>query len=183
MTAKTELTAADYEYRLPDHWLLSEDSIWTMMHHAYVGRVVELVRERGARRVLELGCGDGWNSGKLAEAGLDVVGVDWSANGIEHARRLVPRARFVRGDVRDPGVAAQLGGPFDAVVFIEVLEHIPPPDCPDVLRLIARQLRPGGHLVMTTPSVNYPNTNPQHYRHFDEPTLRALITPRTSPRA
>ena len=179
MSNETELTSEDYAYRLPDHWLLPEDSIWTQMHHAYVGRVVELVKASQARRVLELGCGDGWNCGKLAEAGLDVVGVDWSHNAIEHARRMVPKGRFICGDVRDPAIAAQIDGPFDAVVFIEVIEHIPPRDCRDALDLIARQLKPGGTLVLTTPSVNFPNDNPQHYRHFDEATLRDLIDARS----
>jgi hypothetical protein len=36
-------------------------------------------------------------------------------------------------------------------------------------------VRPGGSIVLTTPSVNYPNTNPKHFRHFSPESLRQLI--------
>ena len=173
-----ELVADDYSYLLPDHWILprtQKDSTFTVVHEVYVRRVVELIRQSGARTVLEAGCGDGWNCGKLVEVGLAVVGVDWSHNGIEHARRMVRGARFYCGDVRDAGFRREFSDLFDAAIFVEVLEHIPPNDCIQAIRNIASLVKPGGLLVLTTPSVNTPNTNPQHYRHFDEPTLRELI--------
>lgn len=42
---------------------------------------------------------------------------------------------------------------FDAVLFAEVVEHLPPNAVPDVLRDIARVLAPGGRLVLTTPNL------------------------------
>ena len=66
-----ELEAEDYTYHLPDHWILEvkeAGEYFTKMHAAYVQRVVELVKESGARSVLEVGCGDGWNCGKLVGA-------------------------------------------------------------------------------------------------------------------
>jgi 2-polyprenyl-3-methyl-5-hydroxy-6-metoxy-1,4-benzoquinol methylase len=170
-----ELGADDYSYLLPDHWLLPADDPFTVMHQAYVRRVVEIVKTSGATTVLEAGCGDGWNCGKLAEAGLQVVGVDWSKHGIDHARRMVKGARFHCGDVREGSFRSAFPDPFDAVIFVEVLEHIPPRDCVDALRQISAPLKPDGTFVLTTPSVNKPNHNPQHYRHFDVATLRAVI--------
>ena len=172
---KRRLAAEDYQYRLPDHWLLPEDNIWTMMHHAYVRRAVEIVSASGARSVIEVGCGDGWNCGQLVEAGLDVVGVDWSVNGIEHARRMVPGARFYCGDITDTAFLDRFTEPFDAAVYIEVIEHIPPEDCVSVLRGIRNRVTPGGTLVLTTPSVNFPNDNDQHYRHFTPDLLQELV--------
>jgi SAM-dependent methyltransferase len=174
------LTADDYTYRLPDHWLIPDAENLTnhfgIVHHAYVRRVVELVKQSGAQSVIEVGCGDGWNCGKLVETGLDVVGVDWSRNGIAYANLLVPKAQFFCGDLRSPEFIARFPRPFDAAIFVEVLEHIPPNDCVDALRNISGILKKGGTLVLTTPSINQPNNNPQHYRHFDESTLRELIS-------
>lgn len=175
----SELAAADYEYHLPDHWVAHAQvphSQFARLHSYYVGRVVDLIKESGAKTVLEVGCGDGWNVGQMVEQGLEVVGCDWSVNGIAYARLLVPGARFHQGDVRDPDFNAEFGGKFDAVALIEVIEHIPPKDAVDALRNIVSPLKQGGTFVLTTPSVNLVNDNPQHYRHFTEELLREIIT-------
>jgi 2-polyprenyl-3-methyl-5-hydroxy-6-metoxy-1,4-benzoquinol methylase len=172
---KVGLTAAGYQYRLPDHWVMPQDNIFAIMHSAYVRRAVQIFNFYRAGRVLELGCGDGWNCGQFADAGMTVTGVDWSVNGIDHARRLVPNARFVCGDAREPAVLAELEPPFDGVALVEVIEHVPPADCPALLRQCADLLKPGGTLVLTTPSVNFPNKNPGHYRHFTADMLRELV--------
>lgn len=172
---RERLSAEDYSYLLPDHWLLKDKNIWTMMHHAYVSRVVEIVKNSGAQRVIEVGCGDGWNCGQMVEAGLDVFGVDWSRNGIDHARRMVRGATFFCGDITDEVFMRTFSEPFDAGIFVEVVEHIPPDECVRALRNILPFIKPGGVFVLTTPSVNVPNNNPQHYRHFTEAILRDLI--------
>lgn len=165
----------NYTYRLPDHWilpLLPTRGLWVLEHEAYVERTVELVCDSRARTVLEIGCGDGWNCAKLAERGLVVAGVDWSVNGTDYARRLVPGATIVCGDISDPGFRAQFPDPFDAVIMVEVIEHIPPADAVGVLKLVRQCVKKGGRLVLTTPSVNQRNTNPLHFRHFTAEILR-----------
>jgi len=174
----SELTAEDYFYLLPDHWVLHSkdpDSIFTRLHGYYVRRVVEIIKSSNSKTVLEVGCGDGWASGKLAEAGFDVVGVDWSANAIGYASILVPKARFYAMDVRDESFIRKFPDKFDAVALIEVIEHIPPKDCVESLRAITVSLKPGGVFVLTTPSTNLPNTSTLHYRHFSEDVLRSLV--------
>lgn len=168
-----------HSYLLPDHWVISlRDNVglWWLDHEAYVERVCDIVQERGAQTVLEVGCGDGWNCARLADRGLEVVGCDWSRNAIAHAARLVPKGRFYCGDVTDPGFKRVFSEQFDAIVMVEVIEHIPPEACAGALANMLGFLREGGTFVLTTPSVNQPNTNPQHYRHFDEATLRAEVT-------
>jgi SAM-dependent methyltransferase len=180
-TLKRErLTAEDYAYRLPDHFVLHEKentraSLFPMLHAYYIGRVAEIIKSRGAKTVLDAGCGDGWSSMTLANSGLDVVGTDWSANGIDHAKRLVKNARFFHGDITEPEFKRSFPDQFDAVSFIEVLEHIKPDECADTLRNITSPLKKGGILVITTPSENFPNTHDNHYRHFNEMTLRQTI--------
>lgn len=162
-------SALEYEYALPDHWVdhkLDPDSPFSKLHSYYVGRVVSIIKESGARTVLEAGCGDGWNIAQFVAAGLEVSGCDWSVKGIQYAQMNSPSARLYCGDVRDEEFILRFPDQFDAVALIEVIEHIPPQDAVEALRSLLTRLRPGGIFVLTTPHVNYPNTAKNHYRHF-----------------
>lgn len=104
----------------------------------------------GARTVLDIGCGDGTAAATAAPflAGHRVVGVDWSQDALRRARTRVPYA--IRGELADGGL------PFaketaDAVLFSEVVEHLVDPD--GALDEIRRVLRPGGHLMLSTPNL------------------------------
>ncbi len=174
-----ELTADDYAYRFPDHWMAHEKHAGTLferLNRAYVSRVIEIIKSSGAKTVLEVGCGDGWNCGQMVAAGLDVTGTDWSENGIRYATMFVPGAQFFRGDVRDDEFLKRFPNKFDAIALIEVLEHIPPNDSVSAMTNIAIPLKAGGTFVLTTPSINFPNDNPQHYQHFTEAKLRDIAS-------
>jgi 2-polyprenyl-3-methyl-5-hydroxy-6-metoxy-1,4-benzoquinol methylase len=174
-----ELTAEAYSYGLPDHWIMNPEKAtnhFALVHEAYVRRVVEILEQKGAHSVIEVGCGDGWNCGKLVEAGMEVVGTDWSSNAIGYCRLLVPTGEFYCGDIRTGEFRERFPRLFDAAIFVEVLEHIPPDDCLDALNNIADTIKPGGTLVMTTPSTNKLNDDVRHYRHFDEKTIRDLVS-------
>lgn len=117
-------------------------------------RVLEELRTLGARRVLDLGCGNGALAGHLAEQGWDVCGVDRDAEGVEIARARHANARFQRiGVDDDPATLLATEPAFDAVVSTEVIEHL---FSPHLLPRFARAvLRPGGHLIVTTPYHGY----------------------------
>jgi 2-polyprenyl-3-methyl-5-hydroxy-6-metoxy-1,4-benzoquinol methylase len=58
--------------------------------HSFVWKhgasLVELIAPRPGERVLDLGCGTGHLTARIAEAGADVVGIDASAEMVEQAR-------------------------------------------------------------------------------------------------
>lgn len=87
-------------------------------------KLVESGEIRGP--VLDVGCGTGTNASYLAQAGLEVVGVDFAKSAIEVARRrrtFSPNpVRWILGDVRD--VQAPSSG-FASVLDIGVLHTLP----------------------------------------------------------
>jgi len=103
-------------------------------------------------RVLDFGCGNGYFSARLAAAGFVVTGVDASASGIEQATRHHAGPKFARVDAQDERAVHALGV-FDAVVSIEVIEHVPSTQA--FVRSIKGCLRPGGVAIVSTPYHGY----------------------------
>ncbi|HUG10948.1 MAG TPA: class I SAM-dependent methyltransferase [Opitutaceae bacterium] len=106
----------------------------------------------GAKRVLDLGCGNGAFCRELAHAGFSAVGCDPSGEGIRIASESVPGATFKQlGVDDDPTLLGERG--FDIVVSTEVVEHLA---MPRHLPQFAKQvLRPGGLLIVSTPYHGY----------------------------
>lgn len=105
---------------------------------------LEAVAEAQPRRVLEVGCGQGWASEWIKdELGAEVVAVDQSERMVELTRRRGVDAHV--GDVQD---LAFEDGSFDAALAAWMLYHVP--DLDRGLSELARVLRPGGRLVAVT---------------------------------
>ncbi|MCU1594806.1 MAG: SAM-dependent methyltransferase [Frankiales bacterium] len=138
--------------------LEEELDLWGEYHgHRHQMRyqlVAEQVRRHvtGAADVLDLGCGAALVADRLADLPLRYVGLDYGGHHIETAARRhaagapgLLQASFVRSDAEHlPFTDAS----FDVVVWSEVIEHLMRPEL--AVWEVARVLRPGGVLVMTT---------------------------------
>lgn len=121
--------------------------------HLYLAvPVLKRLRDMRARKVLDLGSGNGALSAWLNSHDMTVTGLDHSRTGVEVARRKHPHIRFERHDFADP-LPGEFVGQFDAVVSVEVIEHLL---LPRKLMQSARDaLIPGGALILTTPFHGY----------------------------
>jgi SAM-dependent methyltransferase len=108
--------------------------------------IVDSFSPLSGRRVLDLGCGKGRFSRALAERGAKVVGLDLSAAMLLAA----PDIDRVRASARKlPFGPAS----FDAVMAVEVFEHLAPRSLDEVCCEVRRVLRPGGTLVIIDKNV------------------------------
>ncbi|MEK6259347.1 MAG: class I SAM-dependent methyltransferase [Planctomycetota bacterium] len=96
--------------------------------------------------LLDLACGDGTLTKRLASHYTRVVGVDASPEHLEKARKSVPNADFHEALIED----FQTDERFDGVVMVCLLEHVVDPVA--VLRAAARFLKPSGTLMVHVPN-------------------------------
>lgn len=122
--------------------------------HAYLlPAVLQATRKHQVpgRRLIDLGCGNGYVANFLAVNGFEVVGVDPSEKGIGIAREAFPNVEFRQGGAYDD-LAAELGV-FDVSLSLEVVEHLYSP------RAFADSLfaatKPGGVTIVSTPYHGY----------------------------
>jgi SAM-dependent methyltransferase len=103
----------------------------------------------GGHRVLEVGCWSGYVTEHLVAAGNTVVGVELATEAAEHARRFADEVHVADIDVTP--LSRLDRGPFDVILFGDVLEHLRDPL--GTLVDAATVLGPGGRLVISVPHV------------------------------
>lgn len=119
------------------------------LNPARLGYVRDRVALRGAR-VLDVGCGAGLLSEALAREGAQVTAIDLAPDLIRIAK-LHRLESGVEVDYRLTPVEAladELPGAFDAIVCMEMLEHVPDPGA--IVAACATLLKPGGRLFLST---------------------------------
>jgi 2-polyprenyl-3-methyl-5-hydroxy-6-metoxy-1,4-benzoquinol methylase len=101
---------------------------------------------------LDLGCGNGSFSNFLADRGFEVVGIEESLSEIELAQQTYLNCQFIQGSIYDLQLP-ELEHTFDLIVSAEDIEHLLLPR--ELPRVAKRFLKPGGHLIVTTPYHGY----------------------------
>ncbi len=123
-------------------------------HKRRIELTIDLVREaisprQSTPQILDLGCGQGHITERIRQAlsGVRVTGLDYSVSAIEYAHEHFPEIDFAVGDAYD---SPYVKGFFDVVVCNNIWEHVPDPLF--LLSKIKRTVKPGGHLIISTPS-------------------------------
>jgi 2-polyprenyl-3-methyl-5-hydroxy-6-metoxy-1,4-benzoquinol methylase len=120
---------------------------------AYLWRyIITLCAELRARRIVDIGCGNGALCQELASRGYEVVGCEPSADGVRFAQSSAPELVFHQIGVDDEPTAVGHES-FDVAIATEVIEHLVRPR--NLLRFAKQLLRPGGHLIISTPYHGY----------------------------
>ena len=96
--------------------------------------------------ILDIGCGCGLPATKLLARRFDVTGVDFSEVQISRAKRLVPAARFLCGDISEQSFAPSS---YAAIVSFYAIIHMPLEEHPGLFKKIADWLRPSGYFLAT----------------------------------
>jgi 3' terminal RNA ribose 2'-O-methyltransferase Hen1 len=144
-----------------------------------LGAVCAALRECGARRILDLGCGEGRLLRELLKdrAVEEIVGLDVSARALGIARDKLhwdhlpavqqQRLKLIQGSLmyRDQRLAG-----YDAAAVVEVIEHLDPPRLAAFERGLFEFARPVA-VVLTTPNAEYnvkfDNLPAGKFRHRD----------------
>jgi 2-polyprenyl-3-methyl-5-hydroxy-6-metoxy-1,4-benzoquinol methylase len=136
------------------------------------------VMSRAPLRLLEFGCG----SGVLTSALARVMPNDWTIEATDYSEHLLTRARerferdglsFSHLDVRS--IRPEHLDEIDAVLLLEVIEHLPPDEAEGLLHRVYDALPVGGMMVLTTlDRAAFPRPFSGYAPHFVEYTYSSL---------
>ncbi|HKC26557.1 MAG TPA: class I SAM-dependent methyltransferase, partial [Jatrophihabitans sp.] len=121
-----------------------EENYWFRRHEAAYQFLLPLAR---SRRLLEVGCGEGYGTAMLATVASRVVGIDYDPLTIAHAAATYPGVEFVRANLAALPVP---DASTDVVATLQVIEHVW--NHGEFVDECLRVLRPGGLLVVSTPN-------------------------------
>ncbi|MGH9081160.1 MAG: class I SAM-dependent methyltransferase [Acidimicrobiales bacterium] len=139
------------------------------LHAAGYRTVIERL---GPGTMLDVGCGQGFESTRFVAEGRTVVGVDYSAEAVTAAQsRWAPEGlRVAQMDALSLGLAE---GSFRWACSSHLIEHFEEPE--GHVRELARALAHDGTVFFLTPNAPADFENPFHVHLFEPPELRQLL--------
>jgi methionine biosynthesis protein MetW len=127
-----------------------EEGFWNVPERLRLRGITRVLSERRFQRMIDVGCGFGeFTSGVAHELSIpEVYGVDFSADAVGSVSRrgiVASRVDLNRDPLPFPDET------FDLAIMVESIEHLE--DVEHCLEEVARVLRKGGSLVVTTPNL------------------------------
>jgi 2-polyprenyl-3-methyl-5-hydroxy-6-metoxy-1,4-benzoquinol methylase len=128
---------------------------WNHIHKYVLKPLLKILGEKKERKILDLGCGNGWLMNHLIHLGYDAYGTDASQSGIDIAKRKNPGRFFIQDLSKDELPPELRNIRFDTIISTEVIEHLyQPKEYLDFCKKILSQ-NGGGELILTTPYHGY----------------------------
>ncbi|KAE9368091.1 S-adenosyl-L-methionine-dependent methyltransferase [Stipitochalara longipes BDJ] len=156
-------------------WTTSQPSPRT----TYLEKLLALLSKDIKPKALELGCGAGVPGTQILAASCDVTANDISKAQIELAKKNVPGATFVHGDIMSLEFEK---GAFDAVVAFYSIIHLPREEQEVLMGRIARWLTEGGLLLMNLGARDNPGSvnldwlgSSMYWSSYDAETNKTII--------
>jgi cyclopropane fatty-acyl-phospholipid synthase-like methyltransferase len=139
-------------------------------------RIVQLLKDRGASTVLDLGSGTGRHVVYLAKNGFSVFGLDNSPEGVRVTRQWLA-VEGLEAKLRLQGMTEKLpyeDAFFDAVVSVQVIHHADVATIRGIVEEVSRVLERGGFLFVTVPKLRnqgeiFEQLEPNTYIPLDGP--------------
>ena len=161
------------------------DAPWHLLVKAHL----DAGRDLAGRRVLEIGCGRGgfacWLAAQASRP-AEVVAADFAETAVRKGEEFAARrgVEGVRWEVADIQAMAYPDASFDTVISCETVEHVP--DWRRALCELARVVRPGGRLFLTTPNYlgpmglyrGYMRLTGRRYTEEGQPVNNFMLLPR-----
>ncbi|MFN5059654.1 MAG: methyltransferase domain-containing protein [Chloroflexota bacterium] len=146
-TQRAQQIVAAYPGRNPE----SKPDYYRYHRYRFVALLDQIMQLPG-KRILEIGVNPGQFTEMLVDAGYEVHGTDlFPEHRAELWQRLGVEVRRWNIDHEEPPYAAES---FDLIIFSEVIEHLANPPL-EALEIFHTLLKPGGHLVISTPNQFY----------------------------
>jgi 2-polyprenyl-6-hydroxyphenyl methylase/3-demethylubiquinone-9 3-methyltransferase len=141
---------AKFDAAAPRWW--DPDGEFRPLHDLNPARLDYIEARAGlaGRQVLDVGCGGGILAESMARRGARVLGIDLAPEALAVAR-LHALETGVAVEYREVAVETLAGSAaagFDVVTCLEMLEHVPDPSA--IVAALARLVRPGGHVIVST---------------------------------
>lgn len=174
-----------YNQNWPESWkysypydlleLYGENNL-TGYAHAYASRrkhTLELIQKiaKPGAKVLDVAAAQGNFTLYLAEQGYEVTWNDLREELIDYVKLKWESGivHYAPGNIFDLKFDSQ----FDVVLIAEVIEHVAHPD--DFLKNITQMLKPGGHIVLSTPNGGYFKNRLPRFSDCPDPSLYEVI--------
>lgn len=162
--------------------MLTEDPVYFSIYLARYKFVSRILQETPS--IAEVGCGDGYGTFLLSQSGNNVEAFDIDAVMLEDCRRRMSRVKNLAFTNHDFALnrPESRAGSFDALVMVDVLEHIHAAEEHPFISNAASLLRSDGLAIFGTPNINASkwaseNSRLTHVNLKSATTLRALLKP------
>ena len=128
--------------REEDPWSIGNAE--ALRYDAYLEWIRRHAPSGGFLKALDLGCGKGAFTARIASLARQTVGFELSEIAVTKARAAQPRIQFLQGDIRHLSEAGLEPGGFDLIVASDVIAYLTPREAERFLLAVARLLAPGG---------------------------------------